>query len=50
MYLLVPLLLVSLASRIYVAQGFKNMPYGIQVPYPYGAKGDLHFYILEQQQ
>jgi len=41
MYLLVPLLLMSLVSRIYVAQGYKNMPYGIQVPYPYGAKDPL---------
>ena len=47
MHLLVPFLLTSLVSKIHDVQATKKLPYGIQAPYPYGAKGDLAFSLLD---
>ena len=39
MHLLVSFFLASTVSMFRDVHGEKNLPYGIQVPYPYGAEG-----------
>ena len=41
MHLLTSFLVALFVSKINISEGATHLPYGIHVPYPYGAKGKI---------